>query len=151
MEWESGSPRLSHIHPGQEHWSPGRRNGWELGFGNGGVNPGQGLLLTAGRRIRRRWGRRWWWEMPVEESQAATEARWYCWVTSREWSHHHRLSLLTCLRQQLNNREPGPSNTRQTELQSTTPARVLPKVPDALICRVATQPGAHLHVPDTRN
>ena len=36
-----------------------------------------------------------WWEMAVEESQAAMEARRYCWVTGRGWNHHHSLSLPT--------------------------------------------------------
>ena len=50
-------------------------------------------------------------EMPVEESQAAMEARWYCWVTHRRWGHHHSLSLPTRQRWQLNSSEAGPSNT----------------------------------------
>ena len=40
--------------------------------------PGQGLLLTAERGIQEMWGRRLWWEIPVEESQAAMEAGQTC-------------------------------------------------------------------------
>ena len=64
------------------------------------------------------------WRDMREESQAATEARPYCWVTGRGWSHHHSLSLPTHQHQQLNNREAGPSNTWHTALQSRTPPRV---------------------------
>ena len=32
MEWDSDSPCHSHTYPGQERWSPGRHNGWELEF-----------------------------------------------------------------------------------------------------------------------
>ena len=59
--------------------------------------------------------------MPVEESWAAMEARRYCQVTCRGWSHHHSLSPPTRQHYQLNNREAGPSNARHTELQSKTP------------------------------
>ena len=69
------------------------------------------------------WGRRSWWEMPVEESQAAMKARRYCWVTCMGWSHHHTLSLPTHQGQQLNNREAAPPNAWCTELQSRTPVR----------------------------
>ena len=31
--------------------------------------------------------------MPLEESQAAMEAGWYCWVTHTGWRHHCSLSL----------------------------------------------------------
>ena len=93
MEWESDSPCHSHTYPGQEPWPPGRGSSWELEFGECGVIPGRGLLLTVERRIERMWGRRSWWEMPVEESQAAMEAGWYCWVMCRGWSHHHICSL----------------------------------------------------------
>ena len=55
------------------------------------------------------WGRRLWWEMPVEESQAVMEARRYCWVTCRGGAITIA-SLPPHQRQQLNNREPGPSN-----------------------------------------
>ena len=61
---------------------------------------------------------------PVEESQAAMEARWYSWVTRRGWSHHHSLSLSTCQHRQLNNIDAGPSNAWRTELQSRTRPRV---------------------------
>ena len=69
------------------------------------------------------WGRRSWWEMPVEESQAAMKARRYCWVTCMGWSHHHTLSLPTHQGQQLNNREAAPPTAWCTELQSRTPVR----------------------------
>ena len=60
------------------------------GFSCGAI-PGQGLLLTAERQIEGVWGRRSWWEMLVEESQAAMETRQYCWVMHRGWRHHHSL------------------------------------------------------------
>ena len=56
-------------------------NGWELEFRDCGAIQGRGLLLTVERWIEWMWGRRLWWEMLVEESQAAMEARQYCWVT----------------------------------------------------------------------
>ena len=40
--------------------------------------PGQGLLLTVERWIEVMSGRRLWWEMLVEENQAAMEARQHC-------------------------------------------------------------------------
>ena len=52
--------------------------GWELEFRDCGAIPGRGLLLTVERQIEGRGGRRLWWEMPVEGSQAAMEARRYC-------------------------------------------------------------------------
>ena len=59
----------------EEHGSPGRRSGWELEFRDFGAIPGQGLLLTLERQIEGMLGKRLWWEMPVEESQTAMEAR----------------------------------------------------------------------------
>ena len=85
--------------------------------------------------------------MPVKESQAATEARWYCWVTRRRCSHHHSLSLQTWKHQQLNNREADPPNTWLTELQSRTPPGA-PLVTDPLICRGGPQPVGALYVPE---
>ena len=78
MEWESDSSCHSHTYPGQECSSPGRHSSWELEFRDCGAIPGQGLL-TAERWIEGMWGRRLWWEMLVEESQAAMEARRYYW------------------------------------------------------------------------
>ena len=78
MEGESDSPCGSHTHPGQGCRCPGRCSGWELEFKDCGTIPGQGLMLTVKRQIERMLGRRSWWEMPVEESQAAMEARQYC-------------------------------------------------------------------------
>ena len=127
MEWESDSTCHSHIYAGQEHRSPGRCSGSELEFRDCGAISMWGLLLTAQRQIEGIWGRRLWWEMPVKESQAAMEARWYCWVTQRAWNHHHSLSLPTSQHQQLNNREAGPSNA-----------------PDALNYRVGPHPGVPL-------
>ena len=37
--------------PGQEHWSPGKHNSWELECRDCGAIPGQGLMLTAERPI----------------------------------------------------------------------------------------------------
>ena len=138
MEWESDNPCLSHTYPGLGHRSPGKHSSWGLEFGNCRAIPGWRLLLTVERLIKRRWGRKIWWEMPVEESPAAMEARGYCWVMCRGWSHHHSLSLPTC-RLQLNNREGGASNTWCTELQSRTPARGPLYVPDALNNREGPQ------------
>ena len=104
MEWKSDSPCLSHAY---HRWC----RGWELEFRDCGAIPGRGLLLTAERQIQGKWGRRLWWEMSVGESRAHIEARWYCWVMRRGWSHHHSLSPPTHQHLQLNNREAGPSNT----------------------------------------
>ena len=55
---------------------------------------------------------------------AAMEARQYCWVTCRGWPHHHSPSLSPQASiRQLNNREAGPSNAWDTELQSRAPPR----------------------------
>ena len=110
MEWESDSPCHSHTYPRQGCKSPRRCSGQELKFRNCGAIPGWGLLLTGARPTEGTWGRRLWWEMSVEESQAAMEARRYCWVMHRGWSHHHSLSLPTYQHQELNNRQAGPSN-----------------------------------------
>ena len=128
MEWESDSPCRSHTYPGQGHWSPGKCSGWELENRNCGAIPGRGLLLTAERWIEGMWGRRLWWEILVEESQAAMKTRQYCWVRHRGWSHH---ALLTPWHQQLSNREASPSNAWCPELQSRIPPRVPLKVPVA--------------------
>ena len=69
----------SHTYPREGHRSPGGRSSWKLEFRGCGAIPGQGPLLTAERRIKGMWGRLWW-EMPVEESQAAMKVRWYCSV-----------------------------------------------------------------------
>ena len=95
MGWESDSPCGSHTYPGQGRRSSGRHSGWKLEFKDCGAIPGQGLLLTVEWWIEGMWGRKSWWEMPVEESQADTEAGWYCWVTPSRWSHHPGLSLPT--------------------------------------------------------
>ena len=124
MEWESDSPCPSHTYPGQGLWSPGRLKRWELEFRDYGAIPGWGLLLTAERWVEGMWGMRSWWEMLVEESQAATEARQHCWVTWRGWRHHHSLSSPTGHQQQLNNRE------------------LAHQMPDALSYRGAPHPGA---------
>ena len=79
-------------YPGQGCRSPGRHSGWELEFRDCGAIPGRRLLLTAERWIEGMWGRRLWWKISVVESQAAMEARRYCWVTRSGWSHHHSLS-----------------------------------------------------------
>ena len=96
MEWESDSPCRSHTHPGEGHGSPGRYSSWELEFRDCGAIPGQGLPMTAEREIEGMW-RRLWREIPVEESWAAMEARWYCWATCSGWSHHHSLSPLQAI------------------------------------------------------
>ena len=127
MEWESDSPCCSHTYPGQECQSPGRRSCWELEFRDWGAIPEQALLLTAERGIEGMWGRRSWWEMLVEESQAAMEARGYCWVMHRGWSHYHSLSLPI-----------------HTSIQSWTIESLAHQVPDALNYRVGPHPGGPL-------
>ena len=124
MEWESDSPCCSHTYPGQECQSPGRRSCWELEFRDWGAIPEQALLLIAERGIEGMWGRRSWWEMLVEESQAAMEARGYCWVMHRGWSHYHSLSLPT-----------------HTSIQSWTIESLAHETPDALNYRVGPHPG----------
>ena len=63
--------------------------GWSLGI----VEQSQGEgCCWLWREIEGMWGRRLWWEMLVEESWAAMEARRYCWVMHRGWSHHCGLS-----------------------------------------------------------
>ena len=104
MERESDSPCHSHTYPRQGGRSPRRCSAWELEHRDCGAIPRWGLLLTAERWAKRTWGRRLWWEIPLEESQAAMEARWYCWVMFRGWSHHPSLLLPTGQQRQLNNR-----------------------------------------------
>ena len=128
MEWESDSPCCSHTYPGQESWSPGRHSSWELEFRGCGAIPGWGLLLTAERWIEGIWGRRLWWEMPVEESQAAMEARRYSWVTRRggaitiaSFSPHTSIGSWTIER--LTHQRAWCA-----DLQSRTPARGAPSM-----------------------
>ena len=125
MEWDSDSPCCSHAYARQEHGPPGRGSGWELEFRDCGAIPVPGLMLTVERWIEGMWGRRSWWEMTVEKSQAAMEARWYCWVLCSRWSHHHSLSLSTHQHRQLNSRKTGPSKAWCTELQSRIPRSYL--------------------------
>ena len=61
MEWESDSPFRSRTYHR-------RCSGWDLEFRDCGAIPGWGLLLTAERQMEGMWGRRLWWEKPVEES-----------------------------------------------------------------------------------
>ena len=75
MDLEVDSPCHSHTFLGQGHRSPGRCNCWELEFRDCGAILGQGLLLTVERQIKWMLGRRFWWEMPVEESRASMDAR----------------------------------------------------------------------------
>ena len=119
MEWESVT---------------GRGSGWELEVRDYGVIPGWGLLLTAERRIERKWGRRSWWEMPVEESQAAMEARQYCWVQHVGGGAITIASLSPCAR-----------------IGSWTIERLAQQTPEALNYRVGPQPGGPLYVPDVWN
>ena len=67
-------PYDRHTYPGQGRRSPRRCSSWELEHRDCGTIPGRGLLLTAWRWTERTWGRRLWWEVPIEESQAAMEA-----------------------------------------------------------------------------
>jgi len=126
MEWQSDSPCCSHKYLDRDAGSLEGTVGWELEFRDCGAIEGQGLLLTVERQIEGMWGRRFWGEMPVEESWAAKEARPYCWVMRRGWSHHHSFSISTHQHLQLNSREAGPSNTWCTELQIRTPTQRAP-------------------------
>ena len=53
----------------------------------------------------------------------AMEARWYCWVTHRGWSHYHSFSLPTC------------------QHGSWTIERLAHQMPDALNYRLGPHPG----------
>ena len=109
--------------------TPGRCSSWELQFRHCGAIPGWGLLLIAERQIKGIGGRRSWWEMPVEESRAAMEARGYCWVTHSGWSHHHILSVPTGRHGHLNNREAGPLNTWSSWTREEDPTQGAPLSP----------------------
>ena len=124
MEWESDSPCHSGTYPRQGHKSPRRRSSWDLELRDCGAIPGQRLLLTVERQIEGMWGRRLWWEMPVEESQAAMEARRYCWVT--------RGGVAITI-------APLPTG----QCHSWTLERLAPQAPEALNYRV----GPHLGCP----
>ena len=123
MEWESDSPCCSHMYPGQECWSPGRRSGWVLEFRDCGAIPGWGLLLTAERLTEGMWGRRLWGETPVQESQAAMTAE---------------------------SREAGGAITIASTGSWTT-ERLAHQTPEALNYRVGPRPGGPLYVPDALN
>ena len=71
--------------PRQGRRSPGMCSSWELEFRDCGAIPRRELLLTVERWFKGMWGRRLWCEMPVEESQAAMEARRFseCWALSQ--------------------------------------------------------------------
>ena len=66
------------MYPRQGYRSPRRCSSWELDLRDCGAILGQGLLLTVERWIEVMSGRRLWWEMLVEENQAAMEARQHC-------------------------------------------------------------------------
>ena len=151
MEWESDSPCHNHTYPGQGCQSPEKCSGWELEFRDCGAIPGHELLLTAERWIEGVWGRRLWWEMPVEESRAATEARQYCWVMRRGWSHHRSLSLPTRQHWQLNNREAGPLNTWPLNYRVGPYPGCPFKCPMCQSTEEDPSQGAPLYVPDTVN
>ena len=123
MEREWDSPCQSRTYPGQGPRSPGRRNGWQLEFRDCGAISGQALLWTAERWIEGMWGRRLWWEMPVEESQAAMEARRYCWVMRGG-------GAVTVA-----------SLPLRVSISSWTRERLARQMPDALNYRVGPQPG----------
>ena len=123
MEWESDSPGCSHTYPGQGYRFPGRHSRWELEFRDCGAIPRQGLLLIVERPTEGMWERRLQWEMPVEESQAAMEARWYRWVMSRGGS-------ITIA-----------SLSSPASISSWTIERLAHQMPDALNCRVGPHPG----------
>ena len=101
------------------------------------------------RQIEGMGGRRLWWGMPVEESQAATEARRCCWVTQRGWSHHHSLSpqaSISSWTERLAHQTPQALNYR---------ARPQPGCPFKCLTRPSTEKdprqGGALYVPDVRD
>jgi len=69
MEWESDSPCHS-LDKDVDPLEGAVAESWSLGIVE------QELLLTTERQIEEMGGRRLWWEMLVEESRAAMEARW---------------------------------------------------------------------------
>ena len=128
MEREPDSRCCSHTYPKQGCRSPGRRSGWELKFRDCGAITGRGLLLTEERWMEGRWGKRLLWDMPVEESPAAVEARWYCWIT---WRAITMASL-----------------SPHTSIGCWTIERLTHQTPGALNYRVEPHPGGALEVPD---
>ena len=117
-------PWSSHKYPGQGHGSPRRHSIWELERRDCGATPGWSLLLAVGKQPKGTWGRRLWWEMSVEESQAAMEERQCCWVMHSGWSHQRSLSL--------------PPHTRTG---SWTIDRLVYQVPEVGNNRVGHHPG----------
>ena len=140
MEWESDSPCRSHTLPRQGRRSAGRCSGWELEFRDCGATPGEGCCWLWREWIWGMWGRRLWWERPVEKArQAAMEARQYCWVTQGGGaitiaSHPTHDSIRSWTT------EAGPSNAWGTELQSRTAPRALLYVTDMQIYRAGPWP-----------
>ena len=122
---------------------------WSLGIV--GQSQGEGCCWLRRDGLRGCEGEETGWGDMREESQAAMEARRYCWVTGRGWNHHHGLSLPTGQYQQLNNREGGPSNAWHTALQNRTPPRVPLYMPEAPTYTLGSQPGGALYVHDTPN
>ena len=129
--------------------SPGRRSGWELEFRDCGSIPGRGLQLTSERRMERRWGRKLWWEMPVEARQP-----WEQGNTAESCIAGGAVTIASL---------PG-----HTSIHSWTIERLAHQTPDALNYRVGPQPGrpfkcltrpstdrtparVPLYVPDARN
>ena len=156
MEWESDSSCCSHTYPRQGHTSPGRLSGWELEFRDYGAISRWGPLLTAERWIEGMWGKRLWWEMPVEESRAATKARLYCWVRGGAITIAS-LSLYTSINswiiESLAHQTPDAQNYRvghpgcsfkwlMCQTQSRTPAWAPIYVPDILNNREGPQASA---------
>ena len=123
MEWESDSPYLSHTYPEQGHRSPRRCRGWELERRDCGAILGWELLLTAERWTKGTWGRRLWRAWPVEESQAAMEAR----DTAESCVRAGAITIA--------------SLSPHTSIGSWTIERLAHQAPDAPIYRVGPQPG----------
>ena len=111
----------------------GRRSGWELEFRDCGAIPGRGLLLTVERRIQGMWGRRLWWEMPVQESLAP----WKQGDTAESRIGRGAITVASL-----------PSHA---SIRSWTINGLAHQVPDALIYRVGPHPGRHLCVSDPPN
>ena len=105
-ELKQGSAILAvALHTLDRETVPKNHSGWKLKCRDWRAVPGWSLLLTMGKRPKWMWVRRSQFEMPVEESWAAVEARQYSWVTHSGWSHHCRLSFPTHQHQQQRNRE----------------------------------------------
>jgi len=70
--------------------------GWELEHAGKTEKLGRGRLLAVRRQPERTEGGNLSLGKPEEETQTATDARYYCWVVSRGGTCHHTLSFSVC-------------------------------------------------------